>query len=109
MDYNGTVVRYCFNSKKAFSCCSVQSKSLSFLNTSYNNPHLLEDHEMNLFIAATHPVNFWTSLIKVVDVNSKIALICVVLASIPLLITICPKKIPNETVKFHFDRLSFML
>ena len=64
---------------------------------------------MNLFNAATRSVSFWKSLTDGGDVSSKIALIYSGLASIPLLVTMCPKNLPDETTKLHVAGFNFML
>ena len=95
-------MRYCFNSIKVFSYSGLHKEEVFFLMLLKNGSHLSDIREINLLRAAIFPVNLCTSLIDFGVSIPEMDCNCVGLASMPRLVTICPKNCPEDTQNAHF-------
>jgi hypothetical protein len=94
-------------SSKAY-CCSVpHSNRYEFLKTLKNSNPLLADLVMNLFNAASLPINFCTYFLFVGGCILIIAEILWGFASIPLAETNHPNSFPFRMPKMHLSRFRF--
>ena len=100
-DRIGGELRYCFNSVKAFSCSGPYKEEVFFLMLLKKSLHLSDILEMNMLRVAMFPVNLCTSLTDFGVSIPEMDCSCVGLASIPHLVTICPKNYPKDTLNAH--------
>ena len=104
----GGSVRYCLIATNAQSHSLFHSARLTPLRVVNKGFKRFVNQEMKRPRAANRPVSCWIPFLEVGAGDCKMALSCSGLASIPLWVTIKPRKWPTLTPKAHFNRFSFM-
>ena len=108
MERSGGSVRYFLNYWSASSDSSFHMNLVFLRNSLKNRQHLSEDLLMNRLRAAAILVSC-TSFAFLGLISWSMAAICSGLASIPCLVTKCPRNLPELTPKVHFAALSLSL
>jgi hypothetical protein len=103
----GDEVRYTLRLSKASLASSVHSNLPVFFNSLKKGSPFSPSHEMKRLRAARLPVSFCMSFTQCGGPISVMAQICLVLASIPRLLTRNPSSCPNGTPKRHLFGFNF--
>ena len=101
MESNGGLVIYFLNFWSASSHSSFHKK-ISFLRRSWKKEWHLSKHLLTNQLRATAIIiSFWTSFVVLGLMRSLVAVICYGFASIPRLVTKCPRNFPKLTQKVY--------
>jgi hypothetical protein len=103
----GDKVRYTLRLSKASLASSVHSNLPIFSNSLKKGSPYSPSHEMKRLRAAMLPVSFCTSFTQHGGAISIMIRICLVLASIPRLLTRNPSSCPDGTPKTHLFGFNF--
>ena len=108
-DRIGGELRYYFNSIKVFSYSGPHKDEMFFMMLLKKGLHLFDIIEINLLRATIFPVNLCTSLTDFGMSRLEMDSSCVGLASMPRLVTMCPKNYREDTPNAHFTGFNHIL